>query len=509
LLPYFDGEVTDYLTNHAPALAAYYIVNYISQVQRKGPDLGLWEYLQGQQPEATFHLHGIAYAQLYPGPRYLTTALLQSLQVRVDGNFDGKIKLLGYDWVPRQGEATLSLFWQTLDTLTEDYSMSVRLLDSDGHRWAQQEGEWIGGLLPTSHSSPEYIVRDERTLPLLAGMPEGDYVIEIYVYSIDSGENLPVVDPEAPLPTFGLEAGTVSVPKQEASLEAIAPKFPVGEAIVEGIQLLGYDLPETQAPPGGTLSPVFYWRALTPITMSYSVRLWLEDEDGTFVGIVERAIAGGTYPTTRWQPDDVIRDWQKLPVSPNMPSGGYHLTVALTQPGEDVHRAQSFRLSKVRVEGRPHRFDVPPNIEHKSQVNFANQIGCLGYDLHSETLDAGGPLRLTLYWQALSPIEYNYKVFVHVVGPDGQIWGQRDTVPGAGAAPTASWLKDEVIVDTVEIEMDSDAPTGRYQIRVGWYDEVTGRRLTVVDERGNDREDSMLLGEELVLHKTDSSLRSE
>jgi hypothetical protein len=96
-------------------------------------------------------------------------------------------------------------------------------------------------------------------------------------------------------------------------------------------------------------------------------------------------------------------------------------------------------------------------------------------------------------------MEHNYKVFVHIAGSDGQILGQRDTVPGAGKAPTASWLKDEVIVDVVEIELDPDAPTGPYQIRVGWYDEVTGRRLPVVDKRGNAQGDFMLLGEEFVL----------
>ena len=101
----------------------------------------------------------------------------------------------------------------------------------------------------------------------------------------------------------------------------------MGEEIAEGIQLLGYDLPETQVPPGGTFSPVFYWRASTPITMSYNVRLWFEDDNGTSVGIVERSIAGGTYPTTRWQPDDVVRDWQSLPVSPDVPLGDYHLSL--------------------------------------------------------------------------------------------------------------------------------------------------------------------------------------
>ncbi len=50
LIPYFKGHVTDYLTSNAPVLAADYVVAYISQTQRKGPNIRLWEYRSTRHP---------------------------------------------------------------------------------------------------------------------------------------------------------------------------------------------------------------------------------------------------------------------------------------------------------------------------------------------------------------------------------------------------------------------------------------------------------------------------
>ncbi len=80
LIPYFKGHVTDYLTSNAPVLAADYVVAYISQTQRKGPNIRLWEYLQHQTPEATLRLHGIDYAHIYRGPRFLSAAMPQTMR---------------------------------------------------------------------------------------------------------------------------------------------------------------------------------------------------------------------------------------------------------------------------------------------------------------------------------------------------------------------------------------------------------------------------------------------
>ena len=500
LIPYFKGHVTDYLTSNAPVFAADYVVAYISQTQRKGPNIPLWEYLQQQTPEATLQLHGIDYARIYRGARFLSTAVPQSMQTRVDADFGGRIRLIGYDAQAGQGHVTLELFWQTLQDALPNYSVSVRLKDRAGHYWARQEGEWIAGLLPTSQSAPRYVVRDPRTLPLPAGMPEGRYTLELYVYNPVSGEDLALVDPDGTVPAFGLEAGTLFVPKQTATRDDVSPQVTVDEAFADGVRLIGYDLLETQAAPGGTISPVLYWLPTKPMTVSYAAVLRLETESGAVLGTTERPVAGGEFPTIRWQVGDVVRDWQSLPIPPDAPSGSYPIAVALHPAGSAADDwTHSATLGMVTIAGRAHHFEAPPGIQHATAHNFAGLIDCIGYDLDTTGLASGQSLRLILYWRARTTPPVSYKTFVHVIGPDGQVWAQHDTIPLAGEAPTTGWLGGEVIADAIALERPSDAPPGRYEIRVGWYDESTGQRLNVLDGNGTALGDFVTLGDGFVI----------
>ena len=500
LVPFFQGTVMDYLTSNAPALTADYVVTYVSQVQRMGPDRELWKYFQHQTPEAVFRLHGLDYAWLYRGPRCLIRQT-PDLAAPVGEDFDGKLRLLGYDADVRSGRLILDLFWQILDTMDEDYRISVRLLD-DGHCWSHQESGLVNGLLSTSQSPKGYVVCDQRVMSLPAGLPAGSYQIEIYAYSPDSGDNLPVRDSGGSGLVFGLKAGSISLPKQYAGPGDVDLQHRIDAELVDGIKLLGYNLLTQQAQPGEALSLILCWQALAPIASDYGVRLWFETADGA-VGEVENVIAGGEYPTTRWLPGDVVKDWQNLPIPRETQNGTYNLMVALFEVGGSRSDVHSSLLGQVEIAGRPHSFDLPQHIEHPAQTNFAGQIEWLGHDLSTHLLEHQTSLHLTLYWHALSPMTTNYKVFVHIIGSDGQIWGQRDTIPRAGSAPTTSWLKGEVISDTLEVTMDRGFPAGQYSIAAGWYNESSGERLEILDDGGHSLGDYMLLQETLSLSRSE------
>jgi hypothetical protein len=83
-------------------------------------------------------------------------------------------------------------------------------------------------------------------------------------------------------------------------------------------------------------------------------------------------------------------------------------------------------------------------------------------------------------------MDTSYTVFVHVVGPDGVIRGQWDSVPGDGTLPTTGWVKDEVITDEYLVPMDEDAPPWQYTILVGMYDPMTGERSQIQEPGARD-----------------------
>lgn len=115
--------------------------------------------------------------------------------------------------------------------------------------------------------------------------------------------------------------------------------------------------------------------------------------------------------------------------------------------------------------------------QHPAQATFGEPplVRLLGYDLSRP--EAGQPLALTLYWQVLGQTSTSYKVFSHVVGPDGRPAAQGDDFPLHGQRPTTTWQPGEIISDAYTLALPPDLPPGRYPLKIGFYDPVTGVRL--------------------------------
>ncbi|MBN1247406.1 MAG: DUF2723 domain-containing protein [Anaerolineae bacterium] len=111
----------------------------------------------------------------------------------------------------------------------------------------------------------------------------------------------------------------------------------------------------------------------------------------------------------------------------------------------------------------------------------------------SEVL-AGGPLLVDLTWRAQESLAQNYTVFVQVVGPDGQLYGQVDSWPVQGARPTTSWQAGDTIEDRYRFFVDGEAPPGDYRVIVGWYLLADMTRLAVVDSSGREIADYWQIG---------------
>ena len=114
-------------------------------------------------------------------------------------------------------------------------------------------------------------------------------------------------------------------------------------------------------------------------------------------------------------------------------------------------------------------------------------------------LSAGDALHLSLYWQADAPTDVSYTIFTHLVGPDGQLYGQWDNPPVWGTYPTTDWLPGENVVDRYEIPVNPDAPPGHYRLLVGVYDPSTGARLPVINDLGEPIGDHMRLEQEITI----------
>ena len=117
-------------------------------------------------------------------------------------------------------------------------------------------------------------------------------------------------------------------------------------------------------------------------------------------------------------------------------------------------------------------------------ARFDDIAALLHYDTCSALLPTG-ELLLRVYWKPLSHSAQSLKSFVHVYSPDNSASGsqlstQDDQFPQDGRLDTTSWPLHEVFREIYYLPARS-LSEGTYDIRIGWYDPVSARRLSLAD----------------------------
>jgi hypothetical protein len=205
-------------------------------------------------------------------------------------------------------------------------------------------------------------------------------------------------------------------------------------------------------------------------------------------------LAGG-YPVNRWQPGEVLRGWLTARIPPTLESGVYKLRLRLSPAADPNREVAVLPIGEFKIEGWPRIFTAPQP-QNPLNANFNRQATLLGLDLPNLqpsnpkpqtltpnlptfNLQPGDTFPLTLHWRADAEFKQNLTTFVHLIGPDGQLYGQVDQTPGAGAYPTTGWLPGEYLADTYTVPIAPNAPPGDYHLEIGFYNPETGQRLPV------------------------------
>lgn len=136
-------------------------------------------------------------------------------------------------------------------------------------------------------------------------------------------------------------------------------------------------------------------------------------------------------------------------------------------------------------------FDLPsPKIS--SSILWGQKIRLFGYDLPDVDPESK-VLPITVYWLAIDEIENSYIAYFHLMDMEtNEVVTQADVIPRGWSYPTSRWKKGEVVEDTIQISMEG-VPPGSYELRVGWYDEKTGLRLTAESDHVQPNSDGSIL----------------
>ncbi len=202
----------------------------------------------------------------------------------------------------------VGLHWQTRAAIEQRYKVSVQLLDDRNQVIAQRDSEPVGGSQPTDAWQPGATIIDNHGVTIQPGTPPGDYQLIAVLYDPRTGERLNTGT------TDQIELGPVRIeqPMRAFPLEIIPMQHRLDQWL-GGVKLVGYDAyrkdlahaPDTPIQAGDQVHFTFYWQAPDPQPSDFAADLQftLRLGDQTLTA----ALAGGNYPTSDWQPSELVR----------------------------------------------------------------------------------------------------------------------------------------------------------------------------------------------------------
>jgi hypothetical protein len=435
---------------------------------------------------------------VYQLPEQADYAVFGSVQPE-DTVFDGKVTLTEVSFgrtaqanagvnvnehtLPSGEPLWVTLRWRADAPIDVDLKTSLSLRDGAGHIAGQVDDLLVSDRYPVQRvweageESASYHI-----LPVLPGVAPGRYEIVLRVYEDQTQRPYAVLDAGGkPLGTDTVIGSVEITPAQGP--QALAPQQPATGAtqITPDLALLGYDLPSTGVAPGGSLPLTLFWQAAATPPADYDVKLQLRSTEGDVVTEQVRPVAGGAYPTSQWRAGTSIRDWQDMAVETGIAHGSYRLWLALMD-GEQ--RLGEVELGEITVAGRAHAYGLPP-MALPATATFGQSVQLAGLETApAATVQPGKPIELPLVWQVVEPAERPLVRFVHLLGANGELVAQVDSIPCSGTCPSNTWVAGEVVRDTVALTVPEDAAVGKYTLATGWYDGETLQRLEARDEQG-------------------------
>jgi hypothetical protein len=222
----------------------------------------------------------------------------------------------------------LTLYWQALTPTDEDFSVYLQLYGWDRGLW-QHDTYPGGGSYPTSLWSPGNVIRDRYQIIVpadAAGPGPSPAFLAVGLYRLSTLEKLAAID------ETGARVSFPSIPvKLGAPGVLITPRYPLEANLGNQIGLTGYDLDNRSVQAGAELPLSLYWRVTGKPDRDYKMFVHLVplDDAERIVSQVDRPPVGDVYPTSIWQPGEVLRGRYRLAVPADTPPGTYRLYTGL------------------------------------------------------------------------------------------------------------------------------------------------------------------------------------
>jgi len=329
-------------------------------------------------------------------------------------------------------------------------------VDTAGVEWGRADSAISGPYLVAGRWPADEPVLGQYVVQPLPGIPPGDfYQLKLQIYEPDGTTHGAVT------------AGSVVIAPPSSPFTGALSSAP---ARLGGLILEAASVTPPQALPGEEVQVAAEWRVVGPF---HEPHLAIEGLTEDFPLLPQSGA------TEMWEVGDRYRTVTMVTISPHSLGGSTHL-LAVSEEGEIPMGTVQVSITRT--------FTLPDGVQPAS-YRLGDSISLAGTRLAPST---GKMIKVVLYWRAEALVEQSYTVFVHLVGPDGRIYAQADSLPWGGRHPTTHWLPGEVVADSYQLEWPADAPPGEYRLLAGLYDLSTLTRLPVTDSGGGPAPDDAI-----------------
>jgi hypothetical protein len=265
-------------------------------------------------------------------------------------SFAGYVALLGYDLPERQvqpGETLpLTLYWQALRTIGADLNIFIHLIDAEQNIWGGRDRR-AREVYSTMLWAPNEIVSDPFTIQIDPDAPDGIYqlLVGLYLPVGQAPVSLPLVHEDGQMSDVtSVALGPIKIGQAPPGLTVtdVKPQFTMDQPLGDGpnLTLLGYDLTDAYNQPlewGGSMPSgevnavklTLYWRVEAPLPVDYTTFVHIRDRARETVAQMDQPPLQGAYPTSLWEPGEIIADEIILPFPDDLPADGFGVVAGM------------------------------------------------------------------------------------------------------------------------------------------------------------------------------------
>ena len=233
----------------------------------------------------------------------------------------------------------VALPWRLLDRPERDASVRLRLVDAQGQEISQNDQLLGGGTDPVNAWHPGQVVTTTHSVDLPRDA-WGVYTLQASLLrSDDPTTYFFLADDGTPVETLTIPLVIRPEPQATVSLPPAAPLAVLGDSV--------YLLAGDARPPARSGQPFEVtagWTVAAPLDANYTIFAHLVDVEGQIIAQQDQQPLGGRYPTTIWEPGEVVSD-----------------TISIALPAEAAGKTACLRLGMYEPQSllRLPRSDAP------------------------------------------------------------------------------------------------------------------------------------------------------